>query len=45
MNIKEIDKSYVVGTYHRLDVAITKGKGSYLYDDNGKEYLDFMKKE
>ena len=41
MNIKEIDKSYVVGTYHRLDVAITKGKGSYLYDDNGKEYLDF----
>lgn len=40
-NIIEKDKDYIVGTYHRLDVAVVSGKGSHLYDENGKEYIDF----
>ncbi|MFC3799887.1 acetylornithine transaminase [Cohnella sp. GCM10012308] len=29
-------------TYGRYPIAIVKGKGSRLWDDQGKEYLDFM---
>lgn len=28
--------------YHPLPVVITKGEGCYLWDENGKKYLDFM---
>lgn len=41
MNIKEIDKEYIAPTYGRFNVALTNGKGSTLYDENGKEYIDF----
>ncbi len=41
MNTKELDKEYVAGTYARFDVAIKSGKGSTLYDEDGKEYVDF----
>lgn len=41
MNIKEMDKEYIAPTYGRFNVALTKGKGSTLYDENGKEYIDF----
>ncbi|MBQ3195195.1 MAG: acetylornithine/succinylornithine family transaminase [Clostridia bacterium] len=40
MNIKEKDSLYVANTYGRFDVEIVKGKGSLLYDDEGKEYID-----
>ena len=40
MNIKEIDKSFVAGTYGRFDVEISHGCGSLVYDTNGKEYID-----
>ena len=40
MNIKELDKKYIAGTYSRADVLFVNGKGSLLYDDNGKEYID-----
>ncbi|MDR0635463.1 MAG: aspartate aminotransferase family protein [Treponema sp.] len=30
-----------MNTYHRLPVTFTKGDGSYLFDVNGKRYLDF----
>ena len=29
-----------MGTYGRFPVAIVSGKGSLLYDDEGKEYID-----
>jgi acetylornithine/N-succinyldiaminopimelate aminotransferase len=29
-------------TYTRFPVALKKGKGSYLWDEDGKKYLDFM---
>ena len=40
MNIFETDKTYVAGTYKRFPVEIVSGKGSLVYDENGKEYID-----
>ena len=40
MSIIEIDKTYVAGTYARFPVHIVNGKGSLVYDENGKEYID-----
>ena len=40
-NTKELDKQYIANTYTRQDVTFVKGKGSYLYDDKGKRYIDF----
>ena len=39
-NIKSIDKEYVAGTYARFDLTLTHGKGSLVYDDSGREYID-----
>jgi acetylornithine/N-succinyldiaminopimelate aminotransferase len=32
---------YFMNTYHRLPVTFTEGRGAWLYDTNGKKYLDF----
>ena len=40
MNVKTIDKQYVANTYNRFDLQIVSGKGSLVYDENGKEYID-----
>ena len=40
MTIKEIDKQYVLNTYNRFDLSLVSGKGSVVYDENGKEYTD-----
>ena len=40
MNIKEIDKQYVANTYNRFDLQIVRGKGSLVWDETGKEYID-----
>ena len=37
---KIIDKEYVANTYNRFPVEIVSGKGSYVYDADGKEYID-----
>ena len=39
-NIKPSDKEYVASTYGRFDLEIVSGKGSYVYDEKGKEYID-----
>ena len=44
MNSQDIQKKteqYVLHTYNRFPVAFTEGKGMYLYDAEGKAYLDF----
>ena len=41
MNTKELDNQYVAHAYGRFDVALTKGQGSTLYDEDGKKYIDF----
>lgn len=40
MNTKEQDKQYIMHTYGRYDVALEKGKGCTVYDEDGKKYLD-----
>ncbi|MBQ8818575.1 MAG: acetylornithine/succinylornithine family transaminase [Clostridia bacterium] len=40
MNIKEKDNQYVASTYARFPLCIKSGKGSLVYDDEGKEYID-----
>ncbi|WP_448588450.1 acetylornithine/succinylornithine family transaminase [Thermocrinis sp.] len=34
--------SFLMDTYRRLPVSFVYGKGVYLYDEKGKEYLDFV---
>ncbi len=34
------DKTYIAGTYARFPVDVCRGKGSLLYDSEGKEYID-----
>ena len=41
MNTKKLDNQYVAHAYGRFDVALTKGQGSTLYDEDGKKYIDF----
>lgn len=38
--IKNRDKKYIADTYARFDLEIVSGKGSLLYDADGKEYID-----
>ena len=40
MSIKELDTTYVAGTYKRFPLEIVSGKGSLVYDETGKEYID-----
>ncbi len=40
MDIFSLDKTYVAGTYGRFPVALVSGKGSVLFDENGKRYID-----
>ena len=40
MDIKAIDKEYVANTYARFPVQIISGKGSLVWDETGKEYID-----
>ena len=38
--IFDTDRQYVAGTYARFPVQIVSGKGSILFDVDGKEYVD-----
>lgn len=40
-DIKARDQQYILGTYARNDLCITKGKGATCYSPEGKEYIDF----
>lgn len=40
MNIIDIDKQYIANTYARFPLQLVSGKGSLVYDENGKEYID-----
>ncbi|MBQ9833448.1 MAG: aspartate aminotransferase family protein [Clostridia bacterium] len=39
-NIIETDNKYIANTYKRAEVAFVSGKGSILFDENGKRYID-----
>ncbi len=38
--LQEKDKEYVAGTYARFPVELVSGKGSRVWDTDGKEYID-----
>ena len=38
--LKTIDKEYIANTYARFPVELVSGKGSLVYDETGKEYID-----
>ncbi|MBE9528858.1 MAG: aspartate aminotransferase family protein [Proteobacteria bacterium] len=40
--IIELTDAHVAGTYARFPIALVKGKGTRVWDADGKEYLDFV---
>ncbi|MBQ7444494.1 MAG: acetylornithine/succinylornithine family transaminase [Clostridia bacterium] len=40
MTVIEKDKKYVASTYNRFPVVLKEGKGSVVFDENGKKYID-----
>jgi len=40
--ITELERKYLLTTYNRYPVVLTRGKGVFLYDIGGKRYLDFV---
>ena len=40
MTLKQKDKKYIAPTYSRFDLALVGGKGSLVFDDEGREYID-----
>ena len=40
MNTKQTDQTYVAHTYARFPVEIVSGRGSEVFDENGKRYID-----
>lgn len=41
-NYIELEHQYGADNYHPLDVVITKGEGVWIWDIEGKKYLDFL---
>ncbi len=41
-NWQELEKKYYMRTFDRIPVTLVKGKGSRVWDENGREYLDFV---
>ena len=39
-DLKTLDSTYVANTYARFPIEIVSGKGSLVYDECGKEYID-----
>ncbi|HBU69520.1 MAG TPA: aspartate aminotransferase family protein [Elusimicrobia bacterium] len=42
MTIKALENKYMLQTYKRFDLQVTRGAGKYLWDTSGKRYLDFF---
>lgn len=42
MDIKELFKNYSLNTYARCGPVFVRGKGSWLWDDKGRTYLDLF---
>lgn len=40
MNVIELDKQYIAGTYARFPLQLVSGKGSLVFDQAGKQYID-----
>lgn len=42
MTTAELGEKYVMKTYNRFPLTFVRGEGMYVYDENGKQYLDFV---
>jgi acetylornithine/N-succinyldiaminopimelate aminotransferase len=42
MNIAQIEDKYFMHTYRRSDLVVKKTKNQFIWDENGKKYLDFF---
>ena len=40
--IAELEKRVLIPTYDRMPILAVRGEGCYVYDDEGKKYLDFL---
>ena len=38
----ELAEANILHTYNRFQIVLDHGKGTRLYDDQGREYLDFF---
>ena len=41
MDVQQTDKKDIMGTYGRYDIELTHGKGSTVFSNDGKKYIDF----
>ena len=39
-DVQKLDRTYIAATYARFPVVLTHGKGSLVYDADGREYID-----
>ena len=39
--LKDLVKTYMIETYERMDFIAESGEGIWLYDEQGRPYLDF----
>ncbi|MGD0329298.1 MAG: aspartate aminotransferase family protein [Nitrososphaeria archaeon] len=40
--IRALEDAHIAHTYQKLPIAIARGKGTRIWDVNGKEYIDYM---
>lgn len=38
----EKNKKYIMNTYKSFPIVLEKGKGVYVWDSEGKKYIDFV---
>jgi len=41
-NWQELERKLFLSTFNRVPVTLVRGKGARVWDDQGKEYLDFV---
>jgi acetylornithine/N-succinyldiaminopimelate aminotransferase len=41
-HVAELERKYLLTTYNRYPVVLDRGKGVFVYDVDGKKYLDFV---
>ncbi len=40
--VKALEAEHVLQTYRRMPVVFVRGEGTHLYDESGRDYLDFI---
>ena len=41
-DLKQLEDAHIMSTYKRHDLVLEKGQGCYVFDQDGKKYLDFV---